>query len=156
MLPEWGRIDAHGQIRLDLFRSHTEAEDALLTLENRKRRGDITWSRSNTRCCDGPEQKTDTVSGLAPARPGADPPHQLGQIDLKQVSYRWYDKICKRGALFVQVQHDKNTCRICPLLHRQAGPYENKHRRGNLLCTVMHCYALLCTVMHCYALLCTH
>ena len=64
---EWGRIGAHGQIRLDLFRSHTEAEDALLTLENRKRRGDITWSRSNTRCCDGPEQKTDTVSGLAPA-----------------------------------------------------------------------------------------
>ena len=71
---EWGRIGAHGQIRLDLFRSHTEAEDALLTLENRKQRGDITWSRSNTRCCDGPEQKTDTVSGLAPARPGADPP----------------------------------------------------------------------------------
>ena len=38
---EWGRIGAHGQIRLDLFRSHTEAEDALLTLENRKRRRGI-------------------------------------------------------------------------------------------------------------------
>ena len=38
---EWGRIGAHGQVRLDLLRSHVEAEDALLTLENRKRRRGI-------------------------------------------------------------------------------------------------------------------
>ena len=38
---EWGRIGAHGQVRLDLLQSHVEAEDALLTLENRKRRRGI-------------------------------------------------------------------------------------------------------------------
>ncbi len=35
---EWGRIGASGQVRLDLYQSHAGAGDALLALEDRKRR----------------------------------------------------------------------------------------------------------------------
>ncbi len=35
---EWGRIGASGQVRLDLYQSHAEADEALLALEDRKRR----------------------------------------------------------------------------------------------------------------------
>ena len=34
---EWGRIGASGQVRLEIYQSQTEAEHALLALENRKR-----------------------------------------------------------------------------------------------------------------------
>jgi hypothetical protein len=38
------------------------------------------------------------------------------EISTNGVSYKWYGKICKRGALYVHSPHEKHPHWICPLL----------------------------------------